>query len=189
MHKSFRSSASIVYPPFGFVANSGQFMRLIPPSPHQTGGAVFPHPAFPTTLAAQHAPASFPGSRQCVAPIYPVIRGVEPLSRLLLGFAAEAFQKTCQCRRVNAIALCSTAFLYFSPHFRSGSSMLQAADLASFKPCRRQGPFAPRELPRLAARMNPSDFRSRPPPGYWFPSHVTGAQIPPTACRISQVPD
>ena len=64
----------------------------------------------------------------------------------------------------------------------------QAEHASSCLTTLRQDPFAPPELPRFIATMNPSDSRSQPGRGYSFPRPVVPAKAG-TPRRVSQVPN
>ena len=143
-------------------------------------------------VVLQHQP---PRHRQHVEPIDPVIQGVKPKLRFLLGLSP---QLPPQLRDVQDE-------LYAVPHFRfvrqfgptvnahllrSGMDSSKRRSPHLVETHFRQGSFAPPALPGFTATMSPSDSRTGRPAGYLFPP---GVDLRPTRrwspARVSQVPD
>ena len=104
------------------------------------------------------------GAGQYVTPIDPIIQGVKPKLRLLLRFKVKLLSQRREfLRQSDRLYVCRLphVYIYRLPQrqlFRNGS-IDQAALLSSDSACPRQGPLAPRALPRFFATMGLSDSR------------------------------
>ena len=128
------------------------------------------------------------GAGQYVTPIDPVIQSVKPKLRLLLHLAVELLSQRGELlRQLDGLHVGRGPHVDRSPKprlFRSGP-FGQAALLSSHSARSRQGPLAPRALPRFPATMGLSD--SRHGPLTVMGSHQRLAAWPPPR-RVSQVP-
>ena len=102
-------------------------------------------------------------------------RGLSPQAfarscRLLLGLLAQLLSQEREFLRQLPPAAPLRQPLAPLPVFRSGSFTVQAALPLSDSACPRQGPFAPRALPRFSATMGLSDSRPAPPLQLCFPA-------------------
>jgi len=130
------------------------------------------------------------GAGQYVAPIDPVIQGVKPKLRLLLRLKVKLLSQRREfLRQWNRLLVRGRPYLNVhrlpQRQLFCNGPVDQAALLSSDSACPRQGPLAPRALPRFLATMGLSD--SRHGPLQVMDSLQTLAARPPP-CRASQVP-
>jgi hypothetical protein len=116
-------------------------------SPHQTGRADFPHPAYPKIF----------------------VSGMHEVNRL----GNQRNHRLGEALGIRRLV--------------GASSMYNDSPLTTIQ--FRQGPFARPALPGVLTTTNPSDSRSWPQHGYWFPWPVVSAvRTLVTPRRVSQVP-